>query len=320
MALLLPNLRQVLKYGAGIKDRATQTAVQALESWSDDLVRRLSRLEESTGGGVPTTRTISTTSPLSGGGDLSANRTLAVADNSVASKGVVAVAPNDTTKFYRGDATWATLAGLNTGLYAPVLSAVPTGASSGFSAWWYQWTGATYTDGVMGPLIKVPTTGGANRWSGRVKTAPAAPYTITMLLGAWGTPGGASNHTVAYVGWSDGSTGTTSKGDVWYWRPNSGGNSGGLTLTNATTVLLDSGTGIAFTNGIPTLWVRMADDGTTATVSTSATGDPDSFIVQHTKTKSGSHLGATGYNYVIFGTVPFNAVHSTIQLLSYKQA
>lgn len=109
MALLLPNLRQVIKYGRGIKDQATAKAVGALEDWADELVRRLSRLEQTSGagGGVPTTRAINTTSPLAGGGDLSADRTLTVADNSTASKGVVATAPNDTTKFWRGDASWA---------------------------------------------------------------------------------------------------------------------------------------------------------------------------------------------------------------------
>jgi hypothetical protein len=41
---------------------------------------------------VPTTRTISTTAPLTGGGDLSANRTLAVSDASTSAKGVVQLA------------------------------------------------------------------------------------------------------------------------------------------------------------------------------------------------------------------------------------
>ena len=40
-------------------------------------------------GGVPTARTISTTAPLAGGGDLSANRTLSIADGTTAVKGAV---------------------------------------------------------------------------------------------------------------------------------------------------------------------------------------------------------------------------------------
>lgn len=48
-------------------------------------------------GGVPTTRTVSTTSPLSGGGDLSADRTLSIADAVAdgATKGAAAFTTND---------------------------------------------------------------------------------------------------------------------------------------------------------------------------------------------------------------------------------
>jgi hypothetical protein len=62
---------------------------------------------------VPTTRTISTTAPLTGGGDLSANRTLAISDfvasgasharGAVPDPGAVA----GSSKFLREDATWA---------------------------------------------------------------------------------------------------------------------------------------------------------------------------------------------------------------------
>jgi hypothetical protein len=44
------------------------------------------------GGGVPSSRTIATTAPLAGGGDLSANRTLSVGDATVGAKGVVQLA------------------------------------------------------------------------------------------------------------------------------------------------------------------------------------------------------------------------------------
>ncbi len=44
------------------------------------------------GGGVPTSRNINTTAPLTGGGDLSADRTLAISDASTAAKGAVQLA------------------------------------------------------------------------------------------------------------------------------------------------------------------------------------------------------------------------------------
>jgi hypothetical protein len=59
---------------------------------------------------VPTTRTLNGTAPIriDGGasGTLAADRTISVTDNSTTTKGVVAVAPNDTSKFWRGDASW----------------------------------------------------------------------------------------------------------------------------------------------------------------------------------------------------------------------
>jgi hypothetical protein len=59
-------------------------------------------------GGVPTSRTISTTAPVTGGGDLSANRTIAVSNATATASGLVPTPPNNTTTFFRGDATFAT--------------------------------------------------------------------------------------------------------------------------------------------------------------------------------------------------------------------
>jgi hypothetical protein len=56
MALLLPSLRKALKLGAGITDAVTRRAVQALETWADEMTRRLAELEDTgplTGSGSP---------------------------------------------------------------------------------------------------------------------------------------------------------------------------------------------------------------------------------------------------------------------------
>jgi hypothetical protein len=74
-------------------------------------------------GGVPTTRTISTTAPLTGGGDLSANRTLAISAASGSSAGSMSSA--DFTKL-AGIASGATA---NTGTVTSVALSVPTGLS-----------------------------------------------------------------------------------------------------------------------------------------------------------------------------------------------
>jgi hypothetical protein len=55
---------------------------------------------------VETSRTISTTPPLTGGGDLSSNRTLAVNDFSPFSKGVVPASTGLSTDYLAADNTW----------------------------------------------------------------------------------------------------------------------------------------------------------------------------------------------------------------------
>ena len=55
---------------------------------------------------VETTRTISTTAPLNGGGDLTANRTLTVASFSNLTSGVVPASTGSSTEYLAGDATW----------------------------------------------------------------------------------------------------------------------------------------------------------------------------------------------------------------------
>lgn len=62
-------------------------------------------------GGVASTRTISTTSPVTGGGDLSADRTIAVNVATATASGLVPTPPNNTTTFLRGDATFASVSG-----------------------------------------------------------------------------------------------------------------------------------------------------------------------------------------------------------------
>jgi hypothetical protein len=55
---------------------------------------------------VPLTRTISTTAPLTGGGDLSANRTLAVSTFSSGAAGVVPPSGGGTANYLRADGAW----------------------------------------------------------------------------------------------------------------------------------------------------------------------------------------------------------------------
>lgn len=60
---------------------------------------------------VSTGRTIATTAPLSGGGDLSTNRTLSIATFGAAQAGVVPASGGGTNNFLRADGSWAEPAG-----------------------------------------------------------------------------------------------------------------------------------------------------------------------------------------------------------------
>lgn len=62
-------------------------------------------------GKAPTSRSISTNAPLSGGGDLSADRTLSVATFSNVASGVVPASGGGTANFLRADGTWNAPAG-----------------------------------------------------------------------------------------------------------------------------------------------------------------------------------------------------------------
>lgn len=96
---------------------------------------------------VPDTRTISTTAPLSGGGDLSANRTLSVATfTGAGTTGVVPDSTSATGRFLRDDGSWATVSGggATTGTATLDFGATPsvrasvdvtTGIGAGDMAW-----------------------------------------------------------------------------------------------------------------------------------------------------------------------------------------
>jgi hypothetical protein len=63
------------------------------------------------GGGVPTSRTINTSAPLAGGGDLTADRTLTISTFASGARGVVPASGGGTVNFLRADGTWAAPAG-----------------------------------------------------------------------------------------------------------------------------------------------------------------------------------------------------------------
>lgn len=105
MAILLPHLRQLLKLSGQVSDRDAKRAIRNLEDWGDELVRRLSALGSVPVAGsgitlpiaesdvtnlitdlaskVAVTRSVNTTSPLTGGGNLTADRTISIIANGI---------------------------------------------------------------------------------------------------------------------------------------------------------------------------------------------------------------------------------------------
>ena len=71
---------------------------------------------------TPTARLINTTAPLTGGGNLTADRTLAITNFAGSTPGAVPTSPGGTTQFLRADGTWAAPAGSGLSKFAATLT------------------------------------------------------------------------------------------------------------------------------------------------------------------------------------------------------
>jgi hypothetical protein len=83
----------------------------SLHAVTDQLTENINQISVTISGGsvsgVPASRRIDTTAPLSGGGDLTVDRTLAVATFGAANSGVVPLSGGGTVNFLRADGSWA---------------------------------------------------------------------------------------------------------------------------------------------------------------------------------------------------------------------
>lgn len=210
-------------------------------------------------GGVPTTRTVSTTAPLTGGGALSANLTLAVstmvASGASHAGGITPDTPASagTAKFLREDATWAGLVGTTAAVYTddlPAAGVTYDTTSEDFQATQAntQWTsafdigavGVTKTITARGLEITIP--------SGAASTKIAGYYNASTPTG-WGSSGLAIAARVCMHGGLSATgaggvaliEGTTSTSDIYF--------AGYLSTTGANQYSAEVGTLTAYNAG-----------------------------------------------------------------------
>jgi len=197
------------------------------------------------------------------------------------------------------------------GLYRQVMSPTPTAASTGLSAWVNQGS-AVVNDTAAGVTIDAPPSGGTvANIAGRYRTAPAAPYSIKVLIGATRD---SNDYSAVGIGWYDGS----SKIQLIDYATRGGG-AAFLEVTEWNSPTSYFTTPFASpTNGFAQpIWLQISDDGTNVTFAFSQDGA--NFLPVFTSTKSGGFLGTSGYSNIIFIVNPRGATHTLGTLMSWTQ-
>jgi hypothetical protein len=139
---------------------------------------------QSTFNAVPTSRTVSTTAPLTGGGALSSNLTLGVSSFGSGNSGVVAASGGGTNTVLRADGSWSTQFSGGNGwrLGAPVAGQVTLTltAASGFGA-----LAITGTAGATSALIQNP--GGAGTLGLQIQSGTTSSDNCALLQSSVGS-------------------------------------------------------------------------------------------------------------------------------------
>lgn len=193
--------------------------------------------------------------------------------------------------------------GSGAGLFAGVMSAVPTKSSTGFTNTPIGTGSPTASDASGSGIILVPgTVGGA----AICKAAPVTPYNIKMLVAATGAS------TALEVGWSDGT-----KYQLGFVDPAvTGATTGHFLIFNFSAfnvpdggAIYDQGWGI----NVAYTWLELVNSGSQVTWKISRTGADLDFLTMHSETISGAYL--TNYNNVCLQA----SNGGNISLLSYVE-
>lgn len=216
-----------------------------------------------------------------------------------------AVEPSGSLARGSGGGLYKSVAGGNwgqLGLYSLAMREVPTTSSTGLTGWGNQPGGATVTHDPQGLTIFCPSQGSSVNMAVITGTAPTPPYTIKTLLACTHQPGVDCG---LVFGWVSASSGGKELGFIW--EPNGLGSGGTATIRPfSQTVWNVGGTVISSLNSFfsNNYWFKLVDDGTTASIAISATGDSDWYTFYSTA-KNGSFLGSGGFNQIMFGASPF---------------
>jgi len=203
-------------------------------------------------------------------------------------------------------------AGIAAALFAPLMSAVPTQTSTGFSTWVNQGSHATVTNAATGIQLQDQTSaGGAFQFRMLTKAAPSTPYTATALFNVtspmtgynfaeFGWYDGSAKVQALKIGWANGSY-TTSEVDH-YTQPNAGSQTVDATATN-------------LAQSVQFIWAELNDNGTNVTFSVSEDGVTWQQV--YTIAKSSGYLGSGGYANIFIGVDPYSEGVSLV-LMSYS--
>ncbi len=189
------------------------------------------------------------------------------------------------------------------GLYAPVVSAIPTQASTGLTAWYNQPTSATVADNSQGVTVFSPNQGSTNNPALRVTASvPVTPYSVKALVACTVDFTNTSVNSSIVLGFANG-TANTNPIQILWWNPSNGQ----VQVINYTNFNTFSSTPFNVTTGPRggTYWLRIRDDGTTVTYAMSASGNDNDFLTLYSTTKSTSFLGGAGYTHILFGAFGF---------------
>lgn len=194
------------------------------------------------------------------------------------------------------------------GLYNQIMSATPTMASTGLSAWINQGS-ATTANQATGLQI----TGVSGQfWQTLTKAVPATPYSITAEIQCYYSGNGVNGTATigGGIGWTDGTK--------LHLLALQNANLLVAKFTNFTTFSANDFADGNFPqyNFLYPTWLKIKDDGTNVVFYFSAEGS--TFQQLFSVAKAAGHLGSSGYTTLVFGPNS-NGAAATCTLLSWTQ-